>query len=93
MTVGFNIPALNVPSRDHDAVAKIHSDRYERYRNKLYSHLATTTLRDDKAVANLQMMQKDGVNVAAHMSRVIGDSHEEYVRNLLALGEPSFLIR
>ncbi len=71
---------------DPKLIAEFHQSRLERY-------AAARGISEDRAIMLLIGMQKDGRNIAEHMSNVIGDDHLEYIQALVSLGENPMHIR
>jgi hypothetical protein len=63
-----------------------HTDRLEKYAFKKEISL-------DKAVNEIMMLHKNQINVAKHMSQVIGVNHNTYKETLMRLGEHMDYIR
>ena len=67
------------------AIAKIHSDRLQRY-------LAVSKQSYDDTIFELIALHRSGKNMALHISNVIGDLHSTYTNKLTSLGEvPMFI--
>lgn len=67
-------------------IQNYHSDRLEKY-----AEVKEISL--DKAVNEIMMLHKNQINVAKHMSEVIGVSHQKYKETLMRLGENHEYIR
>lgn len=71
---------------DPKLIAEYHQSRLERY-------ASARSISEDRAILTLMAMQKDGINVAEHMSAVIGEDHLVYIQTLVNLGENPMHIR
>jgi len=71
---------------DPKLISELHQLRLERY-------ASTRGINEDRAIMQLMAMQKEGRNVAEHISAVIGVDHLEYIQTLVNLGENPMHIR
>jgi hypothetical protein len=64
---------------------------YHNFRLQAYS--SKTRLPKEAVVTLLLSKHKAGVNIATHISEVIGENHFDYVQQLINLGENPMFIR
>jgi hypothetical protein len=67
-------------------VQELHQERLERYARK-------RMISQEKATYELIRLHREKVNVASHMSYIIGDNHQRYMKRLTDLHENPWFIR
>lgn len=68
-------------------VDDLHDRRFKAYR-KIKGHTKM-----DQTMGDLIKLHRQGLNIALHVSEVIGEDHTEYMRTLRLLGEDRSVIR
>lgn len=65
----------------------------ELHNSRLLKYAETIDVPFENAIVRLIHLHKKGVNIAEHISKIIGVNHVEYIRELHQLGEYTFFIR
>lgn len=79
------------PNRTSIMESAVMIQNYHQERLEKYAQVKEISV--DKAIHRIMMMQKNGVNIAEHMSLVIGVKHQVYKDTLRKLGENHEYIR
>lgn len=75
-----------------ERVLMLHTMRYMRYRDLRFNAFKSQQVRESKATEELLAVHRAGKSVARHISMVIGEDHEAFVKMLFELEEPCYFI-
>lgn len=76
--------------KEHTLNAQLIQDLHQ---ERLVKYASERMISIDKATSELMRLHSEGINIASHISSVIGVSHNKYIRQLTRLKENSWFIR
>lgn len=72
--------------RANESLMMLHTSRLNKYADVI-------GISSEKAVVRLIHLHRQGVNIAEHISNIIGANHTDYMNKLKSLGEKNKFIR